>query len=328
MKKSNLNVTVFGIGAMGTLFGSRLSPLANVTLFGNWPEQIEILKRDGLTITRPDGSQSYHTLSVTNNLEQIPPADLALILVKSYQTDRAASQAATILRPDGLAITLQNGLGNLEKLSEAIGRERATLGVTTQGATVLSPGQLYHAGEGITHLALVPALEKRLEDVANLFNASGLETLLVDNADSLVWGKLTINAGINPLTALLEVPNGILVQEDSLRQIMIAAASEAAQVAGAQGIQLPFANVSDQAAKVSKATANNRSSMLQDISRSAPTEIEAISGAIVRFGKRFGIPTPVNECLLWAIKNKEAGRSGFNLELLDRLEVQLPGVVA
>jgi 2-dehydropantoate 2-reductase len=328
MKKSNLNITIFGVGAMGTLFGSRLSPLAHVTLFGHWPEQIETLQRDGLTVTYPDNSQSYHTLSVTNKLEQIPPADLALILVKSYQTERAASQAATVLRPDGLAITLQNGLGNLEKLIEAVGRERATLGVTTQGATVLAPGRLYHAGEGITHLALVPGLEKRLEVIANLFNAAGLETLLVDNADSLVWGKLTINAGINPLTALLEVPNGALVEKDSLRQIMIAAASEAAQVAGAQGIQLPFADVSYQTTQVSKATANNRSSMLQDISRSAPTEIEAISGAIVRFGKRFGIPTPVNEFLLWAIKNKEAGRPGFNLEILDHFRFQLHGVVS
>ena len=316
-KKRTLNISIFGVGAMGTLFGSRLSSVANVTLFGNWPAQIEALQRDGLTIIQPDGRQSHYNLSVTNDLNQMPPADVALILVKSHQTARAVRQAANILRPDGVAITLQNGLGNLEKLAEAVGSHRATLGVTAQGATVLAPGHLRHAGEGPTHLALVPGLEKQLRDVANLFNKAGLETSLVDNANSLVWGKLAINAGINPLTALLEVPNGALAEKEPWRQIMAAAADEVAQIAAAQGIQLPFKDAAQRTAEVSQATAKNHSSMLQDMSRKAPTEIDAITGAVVRFGQRLGIPTPVNEFLLGLIKDKEAGRVSFNLEALN-----------
>jgi 2-dehydropantoate 2-reductase len=314
-KKSTLNIAVFGVGAMGSLFGSRLSgdapgghPRANVILVGNWAEQIETVRQHSLTITYPDGHQTRHTLRITNDLAEVPPADIALILVKSYQTERAARQAAQVLKPDGLAITLQNGLGNLEKLAEAVGPQRAGLGITAQGATMLGPGHLYHAGQGLTHLAKMPGHPgKRLEELAALLNAAGMETTLVDNADSLVWGKLAINAGINPLTALLEVPNGALSENENWRQVMSAAANEVAQVAAAQGIRLPYDDAARRTVEVSKATASNRSSMLQDVSRSAPTEIEAISGAVVRFGKRLGIPTPINEFLLRMVKAKEAG---------------------
>jgi 2-dehydropantoate 2-reductase len=307
-KKSTLNIAIFGVGAMGSLFGSRLSDHANVTLIGNWAEQLEAVRRDGLITSYPDGRQAHHTLRITNDLAEVPPADLALILVKSYQTTRAAQQAAHVLKLNGLAVTLQNGLGNLEILAEAVGPQRAGLGITAQGATMLAPGHLYHAGQGPTHLAQIPRREEQLVEVAALFNAAGLETTVVDNADSLVWGKLAINAGINPLTALLELPNGALAEDESLYQVMAAAASEVAQVAAAQGIRLPYLDAARRAAEVSKATAGNRSSMLQDVSRAAPTEIDAISGAVVRFGRRLGIPTPVNEFLLRLVKAKETGR--------------------
>jgi len=302
---SNLNLTIFGVGAMGMLFASRLATLANVTLFGNWVAQIDTVQRTGLTVTHLDGTQSQHRLQVTNDLEQHPPADVVLILLKSHQTARAARQAAQILRPNGVAITLQNGLGNLEKLADAVGSHRAALGITAQGATIQAPGTLRHAGNGPTYLATVPHLANQLEQVKTLFNAANLPTHLVDDAEGLVWGKLAVNAGINPLTALLEVPNGALVEKEPWQQLMSAAANEVAQVAAAQGIRLPFPHAAAYTAQVSRATASNRSSMLQDISRSAPTEIDAICGAVVRAGRQVGVPTPVNERLWRLVKEKE-----------------------
>lgn len=309
-KPPSLRIVIFGVGAMGTLFGSRLSPLAEVTLVGHWAEQIDTIRREGLTVTGPDGGRSQHRLRITSNLAEVAPADVALILVKSYQTTRAARQAAAVLRPDGLAITLQNGLGNLERLARAVGRERAALGITAQGATVPAPGRLDHAGEGPTYLARLPGRERQLERVAALFNAAGIETSLVNDANSLLWGKLAINAGINPLTALMRVPNGMLVEDESLRRLMAAAANEVARVAEAQGIQLPFADAAARTAEVARATAANRSSMLQDVSRAGPTEIDAISGAVVRFGRRLGVPTPVNEFLLRQMQARERLKTG------------------
>ena len=309
-KTPSLRVAIFGVGAMGTLFGSRLSSLAEVTLLGHWAEQIDTIRRNGLTVTHPDGSRSQHHLRITSNLAEAAPADVALILVKSYQTARAARQAAAVLRPGGLAITLQNGLGNLEQLAEAVGRDRAALGITAQGATVPAPGQLDHAGEGPTYLARLPGREQQLQQVAALFNAAGIETNLVNDADSLLWGKLAINAGINPLTALMRVPNGMLVEDERLQRLMAAAATEVARVAEAQGIQLPFADAAARTAEVARATAANRSSMLQDVSRSGPTEIDAISGAVVRFGRRLGVPTPVNEFLLRQMQARDRLKTG------------------
>ncbi len=306
-EKTDLTVAIFGVGAMGTLFGSKLSPLAQVTLFGNWPEQIQTLRREGLTITHPDGRQTRQQVQVTDNLNEMPTADVALILVKSHQTARAARQAANILQPDGLAITLQNGLGNQATLAEAVGPERAALGITAQGATVVGPGHVRHAGNGPTYLARLPGREQQLTQVAELFNRAGLETSLVDNADGLVWGKLAVNAGINPLTALFELPNGRLNDNETLRRLMATAAQEVAAVAAAQGIQLPYPDAARQTMEVAQATASNRSSMWQDISRAAPTEIDVISGAVVSYGRRLGIPTPVNEFLLRQIKLKEQG---------------------
>ncbi len=304
---SNLNFTIFGVGAMGMLFASRLATLANVSVFGNWVAQIETVQRDGLTVTHLDGTQSLHNLQVTNDLAQLPPADVVLILLKSHQTARAAQQTAQILRPNGVAITLQNGLGNLEKLVDAVGSHRAALGITAQGATIEAPGFLRHAGNGATYLATVPHLTSQLEHVTALFNAANLPTHLVDDAQGLVWGKLAVNAGINPLTALLEVPNGALVENEAWQQLMSDAANEVAQVAAAQGIRLPFADAATYTAQVSCATASNRSSMLQDISRTAPTEIDAICGAVVRVGREVGVATPVNERLWRLVKEKEAG---------------------
>lgn len=314
MTTAPLNVAILGVGALGTLFGSRLKDHANVTLIGTWPAQIETLQQQGLCVIHPDGSESHHFLRVTADLADMPPVDVVLILVKSHQTGRAAAQAAALLRPGGLAITLQNGLGNLEQLAQRVGPERAVQGITAQGATILAPGQLRHAGTGPTYLARVPGRERQIEAVAELFNRAGLATEVVDDAASLVWGKLAINAGINPLTALLGLPNGALVEDESLRHLMAAAAEEVAQLARAQGIELPYADAAQRTAEVSRATAANRSSMLQDMSRHAPTEIEAICGAIVRIGQALGVPTPVNRFFLEAITSKEAGRAALSLD--------------
>ncbi|MDM8527115.1 2-dehydropantoate 2-reductase [Anaerolineales bacterium HSG24] len=304
-----LNITIFGIGALGTLFGSHLNSVAQVTLFGHWPAQFAALRRDGLSMTHPDGHQSHHRLTITNQLQQIPTTDLALVLVKSHQTAQVAQQAVRVLHLDGLVLTLQNGLGNYEQLADIVGSERTTLGITAQGATMTAPGQLLYAGTGPTHLTRSPTQADRLTIITELFNRAGLPTMLVDQADSLVWGKLAINAGINPLTSLLELPNGALVEPSKYQTMMITAALEVAQVAKAQGIELPYPDVAQRVIDVCLATATNHSSMLQDIKRGASTEIEAICGQVVKHGQRLGVPTPMNVRLLTLVQAKERGEN-------------------
>ena len=117
---------------------------------------------------------------------------------------------------------------------------------------------------------------------------------VVDDAQSLVWGKLVVNAAINPLTALLRVPNGELLERSSAREMMRALADEVAQVAKAEGIRLPFPDPAAAAEEVAFKTAGNHSSMLQDVLRGAPTEIDAICGAVTRTAQKHNLQVPAN----------------------------------
>ena len=293
-----MKVAVIGSGAMGSLYGAYLSRVAEVVLFDPWQAHVEAIRQNGLLLEELDGSQERFHLSATTDVAEVGEADLALIFVKSHQTRWAAEIAAQVLKPDGIALTLQNGVGNREILAEVLGEDRAVQGVTAHGATLLGPGHVRHAGRGPTHLALSPATEARVRQIAELFNQAGIEVHLSEDLDSLIWGKLLINVGINALTALLRVPNGQLVEVEPAREVMRRAVREAAAVAAALGIQLPYSDPVQRTEEVCRATAANRSSMLQDVLRGSPTEIDVINGAIVKEGKKLGISTPVND-LLW-----------------------------
>jgi 2-dehydropantoate 2-reductase len=234
---------------------------------------------------------------------------LALVLVKSYQTARTAVEIAPVLSPDGLAVTFQNGLGNFETLEATLGFGRVAQGVTAQGATMLGPGVVRHAGHGPSYLALTTGRQAQIAGLAELMQKAGLSVEVTGNVLSLQWGKLAVNAGINPLTAILRVPNGFLAENQRARSIMCAAAEESAEVAAALGIKLPYSSASQRVLEVAKGTANNYSSMLQDILRGAPTEIDAINGAVVDQGRRVGIPTPVN-AELWRVVKQITGDGG------------------
>lgn len=299
-------VAVLGVGAMACLFGSRLAKVAEVTLVGSWREQIEKIRARGLEVEELDGRLSRQPLDIMSD-SAAGPADLVLIWVKSGGTEEAAIRAREILAPGGLALTLQNGLGNLEVLADAVGVENTALGVTVQAATVVAPGRIRHAGEGPTHLAATAATEERVGRVAGLFGEAGLETRVVADARRLVWGKLAVNAAINPLSALLGVPNGEVEADPRSRALLLRAAREVEAVARAQGIEPAFEDAGEQARKVCRATAANRSSMLQDLSRGARTEIDVVSGAITEKARQYGVPAPVNEAL-WRLVREREGR--------------------
>jgi 2-dehydropantoate 2-reductase len=245
-----------------------------------------------------DGGERAYPVQVADDPVVCAGARYALVLVKSWQTLRAARQLAECLAPAGVALTLQNGLGNRETLEEALGAERVALGVTTTGATLVRPGLVRPGGEGTTSLGAHP----RLEPLVDLLRQAGFATEVVPETDDLLWSKLVINAAINPLTALLHCPNGELMDRPSARVLMGAAAREAAGVAAALGRHLTYADPVAVAEEVACRTAVNHSSMFQDVQRGAPTEIDAICGAIVAAGEECGVPVPVNRTLWLLVK--------------------------
>ena len=299
------SVLIAGSGAMACLFGARLSAHADVTLLGTWPEGVAALQRHGVRL-EAGGMETRHAVRVTSDPADCRGARFALVLVKSWQTGRTAAMLADCLGPDGVALTLQNGLGNLEELSAVLGQERAALGVTTMGATLVGPGAVRVGGTGPTYIARQPRLEAPL----GLLRQAGFEVEVEEDLASVQWGKLAVNAGINPLTALLRVANGALVEDDQARTILGEAARETAAVAAALRVRLPYRDAAAQAEEVARRTAANRSSMLQDMLRGAPTEIDAINGAVADAGERLQVPTVVNRTLWRLVRAAVAAGPG------------------
>lgn len=300
-------VAIVGTGALACLFGARLAAHARVTLLGSWKEQIERLADRGVVLEEQDGRRRRYPVAASDDPAGVGPADLVLVLVKSPATPRAADWAAELLaassatRPGGaatgLALTLQNGLGNLELLRAAVGRERAAVGVTVQAAHLLAEGVVRHAGDGSTTLAYDERTRGAVERAAALLQRAGLPAGTIADGERLLWEKLAVSAAINPLSALLDVRNGFLVEHPEARRLLDRAAAEATAVAAAEGHDV--GDAAARAAEVCRRTASNLSSMAQDRRRGAATEIDAITGAVVRAGDRHGLATPLSD-LLWS----------------------------
>jgi 2-dehydropantoate 2-reductase len=190
-----------------------------------------------------------------------------------------------------------------------VGEKRAYAGITSQAATLLAPGQVRHAGCGPTVLAAGRGQAEKIAIIAGLFNRAGIHTRIDEDGEALLWSKLIVNVGINALTALLRVPNGILVQIPECELLMTQAVDEAVAVAGALRVNLASEAQAERVRQVCTLTSANRASMLQDVLRGAPTEIDVINGAVVAKGREVGVPTPVNVLLTQLIKALEATAS-------------------
>jgi 2-dehydropantoate 2-reductase len=285
------DILIVGTGALGTLFAARLSSAGcRVTMLGTWKEGITALQEEGARLVDANGNEQRFDVRATDDPRKCAGIKHALVLVKAWQTERAALQLKDCLPDDGLALTLQNGLGNHETLSLHLGLGRVALGVTTTGATLIRPGAARAGGEGILSLQR----DQALGPIEEALNSAKFNVRVVDDALSLVWGKLVINAAINPLTALLKISNGELLNRPSARELMGRLAREVAEVARLENVRLPFADPTAAAEDVARRTGANHSSMLQDVLRGAKTEIDAICGAVVAKGEAHGMEPAAN----------------------------------
>jgi 2-dehydropantoate 2-reductase len=290
------NILIVGTGALATLFAARLSQAGrHITMLGTWKEGLDALGKNGARLMDVNGNEHQFNVQVTDNPRECVGIMHALVLVKAWQTERVAYQLADCLAEDGVAVTLQNGLGNRETLAQSLGLDRVALGTTTTGATLLGPGLARAGGEGIISIERHQALAS----IEEALRSAKFNVHIVEDAQSLIWGKLVISAAINPLTALLRVPNGQLLERPSAREMMSSLAYETAQVASAEKINLPFTDPIAAAEEVAHKTGTNHSSMFQDVLRGAPTEIDAICGAVVKAAQKHHIHTPAN----WACWN-------------------------
>jgi len=310
-----MRIVVLGPGALGSLLAATLTLHADATgkakhevwLLDHNESRARQLADQGLLLER-GGERFSCPVRATSAAGEIGRTDLVLLCVKSYDVADGLQQAASLLGPETLLLALQNGIAHLDLVETEASAGLAAVGVTALGATLLAPGHVRHGGFGPTrvgflHTPTAPG-GTRLQAVATLLNAAGLETKIVADIRVQVWAKLLVNVGINGLTAIHGCRNGGLLDMPEAAARLATAVQEAAAVARALGMEV----VADPVAatlEVCRATCDNISSMLQDVRHRRPTEIDAINGAIVALGHRLRIAVPVNESLVRQVKEIE-----------------------
>ncbi|MFH1778552.1 MAG: 2-dehydropantoate 2-reductase [Candidatus Omnitrophota bacterium] len=316
-----MKITVVGPGALGCLIGGFLAKAGeDVWFLDKHPERADKLNNKGIRI---EGISGEHNVKVKAACEpkDIKAADLVIICVKSYDTEEAAKNTKTMVSDNTLVLTLQNGFGNIELISEIVGQEKVIGAVTAHGSTSLGDGHIKHAGKGETIIGRYyqPPVRKgvkkwqiprrRLEEVASILRKANFETKVSDNIKEIIWSKLIINVGINALTAITRLKNGGLLEHEWTKNVMRQAVLEATKVAKRRRISLIYSDPIKKVESICSSTADNLSSMLQDILRKKRTEVDYINGAIVSEGENLEIPTPVNSVLTDLVKAIEGSYS-------------------
>jgi 2-dehydropantoate 2-reductase len=289
-----MKVAIVGPGAMGCLFAVYLQRSgAKTTLVDYRPDRAARLQDSGITLETPEGELAARPAVVT----QTPAGqDLVIVLTKAHATSQL------VLPSDAPVLTLQNGLGNVEALCGIVGSAQVLAGSTSEAATWLSEGRVRHAAHGVTTLGSWTSCPAK--PAAEALQRAGFEVEVTESPGQRLWEKVAINAGINPLTALMNVPNGRLLEIQEVRQLMRDLVVEAAKVAATEGYRFEYSLV-ERAELICEQTGTNISSMLQDIRAGRKTEIEAISGEIMRRAQMASLPTPRTRVVWQLIKGLE-----------------------
>jgi len=291
-----MQILIIGAGAMGCYFGAALSTSGfPVTFFDTDQNKVDLLNREGLLLTELDGTEKKLPVKAIALIEDAPPPDLALVMVKAYSTSQAARELSLVKTADTQALTLQNGLGNVGRLSQYLDEKQIFSGVTYQAALETAPGQVRHSGSGLTTLS--PLLKSSLAaamEVARLLNNCQLPAAATTDIKAIRWKKLIVNSAINPLSAIHKLANGQLPKNPEIVHDMMGLVLEGVAVAQKEGVPLNYGEMWASVLDTCRTTAQNHSSMLADVEKGSMTEIEAINGSIVRLGERHGVDTPLN----------------------------------
>ncbi len=294
-----MKVAIIGPGALGCLFAVRLTKGGiRTTLVDHHAERIERLKSTGIRLQTGDTVESY-TLPVVSSLSE--RQDLIIVLVKSNAT------SSLVFPPDTPVLTLQNGLGNVEIICTRAGSANVLAGTTSEGAILHAEGHSIHTGSGVTKVGAWTSCP--IQPAFEALSAGGFNVERTDAPGQVIWEKVSLNAGINPLTALLNIPNRVLLKTPEVRQLLRDLVVEAAKVAATEGYRFPYSLV-EKAEEVCELTGDNISSMLQDIRAGKLTEIDAISGEILRRGQLAGLQMPRTRVVWQLVKGLERIKRG------------------
>jgi 2-dehydropantoate 2-reductase len=309
-----VKICVLGAGALGCAIGGVLTEAGHeVWLINRNAGQVEAMNSRGLILRDGgvDRSVRVHAATTAQGVNLGTGAvELVIVLVKSFDTRQAMQDAVSLVGPDTVVLSLQNGLGHEDILADIVGRQRVLAGKTYVGGTQLAPGQVLAGTRGKqTHIGeLTGVITDRARAIAEAFNQAGLQTSVSDNILGTIWDKLLVNVATGALSGITRLPYGKLYQLPELEACAVAAVAEAMAVAKASGITLITTGPRQPWVRAAEGLPPEfKASMLQSLEKGAITEIDFVNGAVVRQGAKCGVPTPVNQALVACIKGIELG---------------------
>ena len=302
-----MRILVFGAGSIGSFFGGLLSRKYDVTLFGRKKHMDEI-KKNGLKITGKTNNVFYPKTATKISGKY----DLIILTVKAYDTKKSMEILKPIIDSNTGILSLQNGLGNEEIIANSLknrvfssGNIGVLRGITNHGVIFVKPGEIHHSGMGETVIGEIDGKKtERIKKICSMFNNVGIKTKISKNIEKDVWAKTIVNSAINPVTAITGLKNGYLLKIPELKRFMRRICLEGVRVANKSGFFFD-SDVFEETKKTASLTAENKSSMLQDLQNRKKTEIDFINGAIAKIGKRHGVETPLNNMLTALVKALE-----------------------
>ena len=304
-------VVILGAGAMGCLFGGRLAEAGHrVVLVDVSPEHLEAINRLGLALETGEGARRI-PIPARRAGEVAEPPELLVLFTKSMHTAQALASARHLLGKETRVLTLQNGLGNVEAVEAFVPRSRIVVGMTTWPSDLLGPGEVRSLGEGATKILSADGqVTPPLERISATLDQAGLRCAISTEVFAAIWEKLAFNAALNTLTAVTGLPVGEVGATPDGRELAYAIAREVVAVANRKGVQASETTVLATVDEAFRDHGDHLPSMLQDLRAGRKTEIEAISGAVVREASLLGIPVPVTQSLYRLVRMLEQEGEG------------------
>lgn len=304
-----MKIGIIGTGAMGAVYAAHFADAGHeVWAIDSWAEHVAAMKAKGLRLDGFSGDRTV-ALNASTNAGDAGVCDLVVIATKAAHVAAAAEAARSMLGPETLVLSIQNGLGGPASAAEVLGPENILIGVAGGfGAAIKEPGYAHHNGMELIRLGEMDRpVTPRLEKVAEVWRGSGFKVQTFDDIEQLVWEKLICNVCYSGTSALTGLSLGQIMADESAWLVASSCAAEAYAVARAKNIKLDFDDPVAYVRAFGEKIPGGKPSMLQDHLAGRPSEIDVINGAIPREGAALGVPTPVNTVVTALIKAKENG---------------------
>ena len=300
-----MKIAVLGAGAMGGLYSAYLSRHNEVTVIDVNAQVVEKINADGLEVQEPDGTSNiYHPHAVLST-EGMEPVDLIVVFVKAMFSESALNNNRSIIGPETYLMTLQNGSGHEDMLGKFVPQEHIIIGTTQHNASVAGFGVTKHGGSGMTHMGCVTGDVNRLQKFADTFTACGLEADVSDGVQKMIWNKMFTNVSASALTGALQVPLGFISADENAWKLCCQLIREAVDVAAALGMDFDYDEKVAEVKAVCDKSPNGLTSIYADLRDGRRSEVDTISGSIVRAGVKAGVPTPSHRFLVGLIHAME-----------------------